>query len=96
MACWVEVSPCSEPCSAAGCAQALRLSSCEQVADAGIRALCAGPAARALLELDLRDCDRLTDAAAAGIGAGLTALRALNLEHCHRISPKCAPRSPLS
>ena len=69
--------------------QVLRLSSCEQISDNGIRALCAGAAAHALADLDLRDCDRLTDSAALAIGRHLSNLRALNLEHCHRISPRC-------
>jgi hypothetical protein len=71
-------------------AQVLRLSSCERVSDAGIRALCLGPAALSLEDLNLRDCDRLTDAAALCIGAHLRRLRALNLEHCHRIGDRSA------
>ena len=68
--------------------QVLRLSSCERVSDAGIRALCLGPAALCLEDLNLSDCDRLTDKAPAVIGAHLQRLRLLSLEHCHRVGDR--------
>lgn len=77
-----ELQPCTPP-------QVLRLSSCERVSDAGVRALCLGPAARSLEDLNLSDCDRLTDRAAAAVGAHLRRLRLLSLEHCHRVGDRC-------
>ncbi|EIE24729.1 RNI-like protein [Coccomyxa subellipsoidea C-169] len=68
--------------------QVLRLHSCERVSDMGIGGLCSGAAAAALTHLDVRGCERISDAGATSIGRCLKQLQYLSLEHCHLIGDR--------
>ena len=65
--------------------------SCDRLSDVGVKALCAGAAAAGLMHLDVRGCDRITDAGAACISRHLLQLRTLSLEHCPLIGDRCVP-----